>query len=440
MTNNSFNKGQDLYLKAKQLIPGGTQLFGKKPEMYLPDYWPAYYSKAKGCEIWDLDGKRYLDFTMVGIGTSILGYADSDVNEAAINAINNGNLTTLNAPEEVQLAEKLIEIHPWADMARFARSGGEIMSVAIRIARASSGRSKVAFCGYHGWHDWYLSANISDKSNLDNHLMPDLETKGVPSELSNLMLPFDYNNIESLEKIINNHGEDIGVIVMEPCRDNGPNPGFLENVRRIASKNNTILIFDEITSGFRAATSGMHMIYKVFPDLCAFGKTISNGIPMAALIGKKEYMKAATSTFISSTYWTDRAGPSAANVFLEKHAKLNVGQRTMEIGLRIQNGFKLAAENANLKIIISGIPPLTAFRLEVDCWPEVLTLYTQKMLSRSILANDRCYANFAHSDKYIGEFFSAVNAVFCELKSAIDDKSVKDELIGPVKIMGFKKA
>jgi len=436
---NKKNTGQEIYRRAKEIIPGGTQLFGKKPELYLPELWPTYYSKAHGCEIWDMDGKRYLDFTMVGIGASVLGYADEDVNKAVISAISKGNLTTLNAPEEVTLAEMLIQRHPWAEMVRYARSGGEVMSIAIRIARSSAQKSKIAFCGYHGWHDWYLSANIADKTSLNNHLLPELDPQGVPKGLQDLMHPFEYNSAKSLKDLIASQDGEIGIIVMEPCRDNGPDLDFLKEVRRIATKNNIILIFDEITSGFRESDQGMHMLYGVYPDICAFGKTISNGIPMSALIGTKKVMKAAEDTFISSTYWTDRSGPSAAIAFLNKYSRLDVGKRLLEVGVKIQSGLKIAAQKSDLPIIISGIPQLTSFKLDVDNWPAVLTLYTQKMLELGFLSSDRCYANFAHTDVYIEEFMSAVDEVFISLKIAIDNHQVHNELKGPVKITGFNK-
>ncbi|MEY3501422.1 MAG: hypothetical protein RL308_3095, partial [Bacteroidota bacterium] len=154
-----MGKGQDLYNKAKTLIPGGTMLLSKRPEMFLPDQWPAYFSKAKGCEVWDLDGNKLVDMCIMGIGTNTLGYGNEEVDEAVMQTVKSGNMSTLNCPEEVYLAEKLMEINPWADMVRFARSGGEANAISIRIARAASGRDNVAICGYHGWHDWYISAN-----------------------------------------------------------------------------------------------------------------------------------------------------------------------------------------------------------------------------------------------------------------------------------------
>ena len=166
-----MGKGQDLYKKAKKIIPGGSMLLSKRPEMFLPENWPSYYSKAKGCEVWDLDDNKYYDFAGMGVTACILGYADDDVDNAVKNAINNGSMNTLNSFEEVELAEKLIDIHPWAEMIRFARTGGEACAIVIRIARAASSKDHIAFCGYHGWHDWYLSANLSDGSKTQNVYM-----------------------------------------------------------------------------------------------------------------------------------------------------------------------------------------------------------------------------------------------------------------------------
>ena len=186
--------------------------------MFLPDLWPAYYKKAKGCEVWDLDDNKYYDFAGMGVSSCILGYSDDEINNAVIDAIKNGSMSTLNSFEEVELAEKILGIHPWSNMVRFTRAGGEACTVALRIARAASGKSHVAFCGYHGWHDWYLSANLSDNSNLNDQLLPGLNTKGVPKELSKTVHPFYYNDYASFESVINDFGDKIGTIIMEPQR------------------------------------------------------------------------------------------------------------------------------------------------------------------------------------------------------------------------------
>ncbi|MFN5817049.1 MAG: aminotransferase class III-fold pyridoxal phosphate-dependent enzyme, partial [Pseudanabaena sp.] len=225
--------GQKLWKRAKRIIPGGNMLLSKRAEMFLPEKWPAYFSKAKGCHVWDLDGRKYVDMSIMGIGTNILGYGHPEVDEAVRKTIDAGNMSTLNCPEEVYLAERLVELHPWADMVRFARTGGEANAIAIRIARAASGRSKVAVCGYHGWHDWYLAANLGDESNLAGHLLPGLEPNGVPASLRDTIYPFNYNRFDELEALVQTH--DIGVIKMEVCRSEKPQNNFLEKIRKLAS-------------------------------------------------------------------------------------------------------------------------------------------------------------------------------------------------------------
>ena len=211
-----MSKGQKLWKKAKKIIPGGNMLLSKNPEMFLPNYWPTYFSKAKGCKVWDMDNREYIDMSVMGVGTNILGYGHSEIDESVLKTIKNGNMSTLNCAEEVFLAEKLIKIHSWADMVRFARTGGEASAIAVRIARAYSGKDKIAVCGYHGWHDWYLSANLGDNKKLNNHLLPGLDAIGVPQKLKGTIFPFEYNNYDQLEKIVNTN--DIGVIKMEVQR------------------------------------------------------------------------------------------------------------------------------------------------------------------------------------------------------------------------------
>jgi glutamate-1-semialdehyde 2,1-aminomutase len=312
------SKGQDLWKKAKTVIPGGGQLLSKRSEKFLPGLWPSYYSRAKGCEVWDLDGNKYFDFAQMGVGSCILGYADDVINAAVTGAVREGSMCTLNCYEEVDLAEKLISLHPWADMARFARTGGEACAIAVRIGRAASGRTKVAFCGYHGWHDWYLSANLGNASNLDGQLLPGLEPRGVPRELRETALPFNYNKIEELERLVREYPDEIGVIIMEPQRGSSPDPGFLEGVRAIATRIGAVLIFDEVTSGFRMNRGGIHLLHGVHPDVAVFGKALGNGFPISAIIGRREVMEHAQESFISSTFWTERIGFVAALATIAK--------------------------------------------------------------------------------------------------------------------------
>ena len=217
-----MSKGQKLLKRAKKIIPGGNQLLSKRSEIFLPGQWPSYYKKAKGSKVWDLDNKIYNDFAGMGVTTCILGYADKDVNNAVKKAINNSSMNTLNSYEEVELAEKLIDLHPWAEQARFARTGGEACAIAIRLARAATGKNVVLFCGYHGWHDWYLSANLK-KNSLDNQLLPGLEPKGVPKTLKRTAYPFNINDTNSFKKAVQMFKGKIAAIIMEPVRSDPPN-------------------------------------------------------------------------------------------------------------------------------------------------------------------------------------------------------------------------
>lgn len=327
----TMGTGQKLWKRAKKVIPGGNMLLSKRAEMFLPDHWPSYFSKASGCRVWDLDGNEYIDMSIMGIGTNTLGYGHPEIDEAVRATVDAGNMSTFNCPEEVYLAEKLVELHPWADMTRLARSGGEANAIAIRIARAASGRDNVAICGYHGWHDWYLSANLGAEKGLDGHLLPGLVPNGVPRNLANMVFPFNYNNYDELEALVKTR--NIGVIKMEVVRNVKPEDNFLQRVRKLATDNNIVLIFDECTSGFRETFGGLHKKYGVEPDMAMFGKALGNGYAITAIIGRREVMEAAQNTFISSTFWTERIGPVAALKTLEVMERENLGRLLLVLAL-----------------------------------------------------------------------------------------------------------
>jgi glutamate-1-semialdehyde 2,1-aminomutase len=431
--------GQQLYRRAREIIPGGTQLLSKRPELFLPEQWPTYYKSAKGVEVIDLDGKTYLDMTYCGIGATVLGYADPDVNAAVKAAIDMGSMTTLNCAEEVELAELLVELHPWADMVRFGRAGGEAMAIAVRIARAAAGRDMVAFCGYHGWHDWYLSANLGESSALDGHLLPGLDPRGVPRGLAGLMQPFHFNNLEEIKAIVEQHGDRLAAIVMEPVRSSEPAPEFLKGIRELADKSGAVLVFDEVTSGLRINSGGAHLDLGIDPDIAVFAKALGNGFPIAAIIGRREVMDAAQDTFISSTAWTERTGPVAALATLRKHRELEVPKHLMRIGARVQDGWKNAAVAADLPLHVSGISPLGHFAFDLPEGQEVRTLFTQMMLDRGIIAGASFYSTWAHTDEHVDRYLDAVQAVFRHLKDAVDQKAVRQLLRGPVAHAGFKR-
>lgn len=430
--------GQELYKKAKQLIPGGTMLLSKRPEMFLPDHWPSYFSKAKGCKVWDLDGKELIDMCIMGIGTNTLGYGNDEVDAAVMETIKNGNMSTLSCPEEVYLAEKLIEINPWADMVRFARSGGEANSIAIRIARAASGRDKVAICGYHGWHDWYLSANHNGTDDLSGHLLPGLNPKGVPKNLKDTVYPFHYNNYEELLSIVENN--DIGVIKMEVVRNFGPENNFLQKVRDLATKKDIVLIFDECTSGFRETFGGIYKKYGVEPDMAMYGKTIGNGYALTAVVGKRSVMEAAQTTFISSTFWTERIGPTAALATLKVMERIRSWETITTIGKKMQSGWQKLANAHNLSISLAGIPALVTYSFNSENALAYKTLIAQEMLKKGFLASTNFYACTEHTDDKFELYFTALDEIFSQIaKCENRGDSVSDLLEGPICHSGFKR-
>lgn len=433
-----MGKGQKLWKRAKEIIPGGNMLLSKRAEMFLPNQWPAYFSRAKGCTVWDLDGNEFLDTGLMGVGTNTLGYGHEEVDSAARGAIDGGNLSTLNAPEEVALAEKLIEMHDFAEMARFARSGGEANAIAIRIARAASGRDGVAVCGYHGWHDWYLSANLSENDQLAGHLLPGLDPAGVPKALRGLVHPFGYNDLEALTALIAKH--EIGVIKMEVSRNEGPQEGFLEGVRKLADDNGIVLVFDECTSGFRETFGGLYLKYGVEPDLAVFGKTLGNGYAVTALIGRRAVMEAAQTTFISSTFWTERIGSAAAVKTLEVMERERSWEHITEIGSKVRGTWHMLADSYGVPIKTFGLPALSGYQIDN---PEALTyktLITQELLDRGFLAATAFYASMAHEDRVLERYFDALDEVFAIVAKGVSGTDdVLARLRGPICHAGFKR-
>jgi glutamate-1-semialdehyde 2,1-aminomutase len=439
-TQGTGRTGPDLYRRAKQRIPGGTQLLSKRPEMFLPDNWPAYYDRATGCTVTDLDGRPLTDFTSCGIGSCLLGYADPVVNAAVVDRIARGNMCTLNSPDEVAVADLLCELHPWADQVRYARAGGEILTIAVRIARAATRRDVVAFCGYHGWSDWYLAANLGESEELNGHLLPGLDPAGVPAGLRGTAVPFRYNRIEELEAIVAGNQGRLAAIVMEPMRYDAPRDGFLDKVRALADETGAVLIFDEVTSGWRSHHGGIHLKLGVAPDLAVFAKSLSNGFPMAAVIGRGRVMEAAQRTFVSSTYWTEGIGPAAALATLRRLKELDAVAHIAKIGDLTRQGWRDAAARHGLQVTVGGIPALCNFSFSYgDDSRRLMTLFTQTMLDRGYLANGVFYPTCAHTPAHVEAYLQTVGEVFGFLKSVLDEGSLAQHLRGPVAHSGFAR-
>ena len=406
--------------KAIRLIPGGNLLYSKRPEMFLPNKWPTYFKKSKDCYVWDIKNKKYTDM-IFAVGTNVLGYGNKKVNNAVLKAVKNGNLSTLNTYDEVNLASELLKINKWADMAKFARTGGEANTIAIRIAKAASGKKKqnIAVCGYHGWHDWYLALNLKNKKNLNYHLGNNVRTAGVNSTLKDSIYLFRYNDLERLESLLKE--KKVGIVKMEVERNIKPINNFLQNVRKLTKKYKAILIFDECTSGFRETYGGLHSKYDVFPDMITYGKALGNGYAITAILGRKKIMQATQNTFLSSTFWSERigfvAGLETLKVMKQKKTWITIKRN----GQYIMDGWQNLAKKNNIEIEIFGFKSIPQFRFSKDN-NLLKTFITHEMLKKNYLASNVIYVSIAHTKKIIDLYLKDLDKVFQKISKIKNPK------------------
>ena len=412
-----LKKSNKLWNIAQKKIAGGNHLISKNPNYLLPELWPTYYKNAKGIKIKDINNDNYLDFYLMGVGTNILGYSNKNIDQAVIKNIKRSNMSSFNCPEEVYLAEKLIEMNTWADKVRFARTGGEANSIAIRIARSylPASKYKIAVSGYHGWHDWYLSANLTNKKNLNNILIPNIPSNGIPKVLKNTSYIFEMNNFESLNRLIKKNPE-IGIIKMEIHRLEKPNVIFLQKLKELTKKKNIILIFDECTSGFRETFGGIFNKYKIYPDLAVFGKALGNGFPITAVIGRDKVMSSVKKTFISSTFWTERSGPTAALATLKEMKRVKSWLQISKMGNYIKKEWSKIGKKFDLNLQISGVASIPQFYIPSNNFLKYRTFITQEFLKKKILASNIIYISTAHDKKRIDLYLKNLDKIFEKIK------------------------
>ena len=416
--------------RTRKLIPSQTMLLSKHPERFAPKAWPSYFKRAWGAKVEDVDGNVFVDF--VGdVGATMLGRADPDVNAAVKQVVDTGNFCTMNYPGEIELAELLVDIIPCAQHVRYVRGGGEADVVAIRIARGFTKRDKVAICGYHGWHDWYLAANLGDNSTLDGFLLPGLRPLGVPRQLAGTTVPFEFNNAQSLRDLLESQPGEFAAVIMEVTRHHAPAEGFLEEIRDLATKHGTVLIFDEVVTGFRFALGGAQEYFGVTPDMATFAKTISNGYPMGAVVGRSDIMETVDDQFISSTYWTDAIGTAAALATLKKMQKINAVEYVWKLGGQLGDGLRNIISRVGIDAEIQGWAPLTiiAFRKEdSDMVLAMKTFYTRRQLSRGFLSGGHYYMTTAHCEEDITNYLAAAEESLKELKISMDRGTLMDDI------------
>lgn len=430
---------REQYARAKKIIPGGTQLMSKRPEMFAPGAWPAYYEEAHGCGVVDTQGRRFVDMANNGILACILGFADPDVNAAVLRRVRMGSMCTQQTYDEVELAGLLTDLHPWAEQVRFTRGGGESMAVAVRIARAATGRDGIAVCGYHGWHDWYLSANLGSGAGLDAHLLLGLSPGGVPAGLEGTVGTFAYNDVEALERVVSAQGENLAAIVMEPARSVDPVPGFLEAVRSAADRCGAVLVFDEISIGWRMCLGGYHLVLGVEPDIAVFAKAMSNGFPMGAVAGRRSVMRAAEGSFISSTYWTEGTGPAAALATIRKLQRLDVPPHLARIGKAVADCWNETGARHGLPVSTSGRPQMLGLGFDHPQANAMLTFITREMLQHGFLAGGYFAPTWAHTDRHVRGYGAALDRVFASLAEVLRTERLAEAIGGAEKHTGFRR-
>ncbi len=407
-------RSMELYRRAMELIPGGTQLISRRPTRFARGVSPVYAARAKGARFWDVDGHEYIDWVS-GIGAIILGHADEVVDDAVHEQIRSGTCYSINHELEIELAEELVRSIPSAEMVRYAKCGGEACAIAVRIARGATGRDKVLFCGYHGWHDWYLAANLSAEANLNAHLFAGIEPIGVPRALEGTAMPFPYGDLPALGQLLDDHRGQVAAVIMEPLRTQPPPEGYLAAVAALAREHGAVFIFDEVSTGFRLSTGGAQQYLGVTPDMSVFAKSISNGYPMAAVVGRRDVMRWAERMFISSTYWSDTIGLRAALTTLREIRRRDVPGEIQRFGTLLQRRLNEAAGAAGLAATCGGINVHPGLKFEVND-PEtervVSTLFIQEMAKRGCHGYTSFYLNAAQGPAELDQTAEAAREVF----------------------------
>ncbi len=410
-----------IWSNALKIIPGGNGLLSKRPERFSTSFWPTYFSKANGICLWDLNGKKYKDMSIMGIGTSILGYKNQSVDTKVIKSINKGVNTTLNSLDEYILARKILKYDKFANKVKFAKAGGEAMSMAIRIARAKNKNSKIAFSGYHGWQDWYIAANLKNKKNLNNHLLKDLVPLGIPKELSGTVLPFEFNNFEQIKNLTNKN--KLSAIVIECGRYSYLSKDFVKKINSLCFKKNICLIVDEITTGWRETNGGVYKSLGIKPDIVVYGKAIGNGYAISAVVGKEKYMKLANKTFISSTAWTESTGFAAGIAVIDFFEKKKVSKHLIKIGKLVKKGWIKCAEKSQIKIEVGKMKTIPSFRFLYGKNNEkIYTYFTDMMLKEQYLATNTIYLSYKHKEQDIKNYLKSVNKVFKKIHLLMKNK------------------
>ena len=413
-------KPNKIWNDALNLIPGGNGLLSKRPYRFVPNFWPTYYKKCNGILVTDLNGKKYIDFSAMGIGTCSLGYSINEIDQFVIKNIKSGVNSTLNSINEVNLAKKILSIDKFADKVKFTRGGGEAMSLAIRIARAKNKRENIFFSGYHGWHDWYLSANLQNKKSLDTYLLPNLPVQGVPKGLKNTAIPINLKKISNLNFLYKS--KNIAAVVVELARENYENHNVIKEIYNFCKKKNICFIVDEITTGWRGEIGGEYKKYKIKPDLVVYGKAMGNGYAISCVVGTNNYMKCLNNTFASSTAWTEKVGFAAAESTIDFFKKNKVNNHINQMGDYIIKEWKNISKKSGVKIKIGNYKAIPSFKFDYKNEKKISTIFTYEMLKKKYLATNSVFLSFSHKKKDIDKYLKNFEIVFSILQKYLKDR------------------
>jgi glutamate-1-semialdehyde 2,1-aminomutase len=421
-----------LWERANRVIPGGSQLISRRPYAFANGVAPVYAQCGKGSHIWDDQGVEYIDYGM-SVTSAILGYADDVVDDAVMEQIGKGTTFSLNSEREIELAELLIARIPCAEMVRFSKGGGESCGIAVRIARGATGRDVVLFSGYHGWHDWYLAAGHLKSEAFDPFAVPNIQPTGVPKALRGTAIPFPWGDLEPLELLLEQHRGEVAAIIMEPILLGvHPPAGYLAGVRELATREDVVLIFDEVTTNFRYGANGIQEFVGVVPDLACFAKAISNGYAMGAVVGRRWVMEPASNMFVSSTYWSDLVGITAAISTLTEIERRDVPARLADYGERLQSGMREVLDEMDLPVEISGLAATPGFTFTqpvgADISKKLNVLVAQESVKRGVLFNTHPRHSSAHSDRDLGVTLEAFRDALLVVKDALASAAVDDVL------------
>ena len=403
--------------RAQGLIPGGTQTLAKGPTQYVDGVAPKYLRRGRGARVWDVDGNEYVDLSMA-IGPLVLGYCYPAVDEAIRRQLAEGITFSLMHPLEVEVAEQIHALVPSAEAVRFSKTGADVTSAAVRLARAYTGRPKVLCCGYHGWHDWYVAVT-------DRHL-------GVPPDVRDLTYTFEYNDVASLERALD---AEVAAVILEPVVFDEPAPGFLAGVRERCTQNGSLLIFDEMWTGFRLATGGAQVYYGVTPDLTTFSKAVANGMPLSVLCGRRDVLALLErDVFFFTTFGGEALSLAAAQATLQELVTREVPAHLAAQGQRLKDGYNRIARALGIDHYTRCVGPaarsLVTFDSSGGAPLELKSLVQQELLRRGVLWGGTHTMSLSHGDEEVAQVLAAYEAALPILGEAVREGRVAQALRG----------